>query len=122
LVLVDTSVWGRHFRSGDDHLGELLLAGEALVHPAVIAELALSNLRERATTLSLLQHLPHARAARDDEVMAMVANLSLHGRGIGWIDSHLIASALLTGCDLWTVDRPLVAAALHAHVRVHPQD
>jgi hypothetical protein len=120
VVLVDTSVWGRHFRSGDAHLEELLLAGEVLVHPAVIGELALSNLRRRTTTIALLQRLPRAQSATDDEVMAFVGNLSLHGRGIGWVDAHLIASARLTNCVLWSADRPLIAAALHAHVRVHP--
>jgi hypothetical protein len=119
VVLVDTSVWGDHLRIGNVDLSNLLVAGEVLTHPAVIGELASSNLRDRAETLALFRRLPSARLATDDEVMALVENLSLHGRGIGWIDAHLLASARLTGCALWTNDRPLRAAALHTRLHIH---
>jgi hypothetical protein len=119
MVLVDTSIWGHHLRAREPHLVELLLAGDVLVHPAVVGELALGNLRQRGETLALLRQLPRARIATDDEILVLVANLAQHARGIGWVDAHLIGAALLTGCELWSGDRALCAAALHARVRLH---
>lgn len=117
MFLVDTSVWGHHLKRTDRGLVALLEAGAVLTHPAVIGELALANLRRRDETLGLLDRLPRAQVATDSEVLSLVERHSLHGRGIGWVDAHLLASALLTGCGLWTEDRPLVAAALHVRLR-----
>lgn len=120
MFLVDTSVWGHHLKRTDQGLVALLEDGAVLTHPAVIGELALANLRKREETLGLLGRLPCAKVATDREVLSFIDRLSLHGRGIGWIDAHLLASALLTGCGLWTADRPLVAAALHVRLQTHP--
>jgi len=119
LFLVDTSVWGHHLKRKDDGLVSLLEEGAVLTHPAVVGELALANLRKRAEILILLGHVPRAKIATDAEVMSLVERRSLQGRGIGWVDAHLLASSLLTGCGLWTADRPLLAAALHLRIETH---
>ncbi len=117
MFLVDTSIWIHHFKKKDAGLVALLEEGAVFTHPAVLGELALGTSRKRGETLGLLGHLPRAKVAGDAEVMALIEGRSLHARGIGWVDAHLLASALLTGCGLWTVDRPLLAAALH--LRLH---
>jgi hypothetical protein len=116
VILVDTSVWIDHLRSGVADLGALLEAEQVLTHPLVIGELACGSLRKRTEILSLLARLPLAQIAGHDEVMALVTR-RLHGRGIGWLDAHLLASALLSDAALWTRDRPLgrMAARLHIH-------
>jgi predicted nucleic acid-binding protein len=118
MILVDTSVWVEHFRAGVA-LGGLLSQGLVLTHPFVVGELACGNLRGRARILSDLGALPSAAAATDEEVMRLVEERRLWGRHIGWIDAHLVASALLAGCSLWTLDRPLQRAAHSAGVRLH---
>jgi predicted nucleic acid-binding protein len=84
----------------------------------VRAEVALGTLRDRAEILGGLAILPAASVASTDEVLALIEARRLWGRGIGWVDAHLIASALLDGLALWTLDRPLVRAAAAAGVRL----
>lgn len=96
---------------------ELLAEGLNLTHPLVIGELACGNLRYRAEILDSLRELPSATVAADDEVLALIEQQRLWGKGIGWIDAHLLASALLTGCRLWTLDRRLRTVATHLKVR-----
>jgi predicted nucleic acid-binding protein len=110
-ILVDTSVWVDHLRSGNAELARLLEGGEVVCHPHVIGELACGNLRRREAILGFLQALPCAPEADHQEVLALVAAHALHGRGLGWIDAHLLASARLLPCELWTLDRSLRAAA-----------
>ncbi len=114
MILVDTSVWISHFRSGDPRLQALLEDEQVLTHPFVIGELACGDIRNRAEILGLLETLPHARAAEHHEVMTLVVGQRLYGRGIGWLDAHLLAAALLSRVTLWTLDRPLarIASAL----------
>lgn len=111
MTLVDTSVWVEHLRRGDRQLRNLLEDGLVLCHAFVVGELACGNLRNRMEILSLLAELPHATVARHDEVLELVDRHQLHGQGLGWIDAHLLASALLTHCTLWTRDRALARAA-----------
>ena len=111
MTLVDTSVWISHLRQGDHQLTELLNEGTVLCHPFVIGELACGNLRNRDEVLNLLSVLPSAPTANHDEVLFMIEDRVLSGRGLGWIDVHLLAAALLANCRLWTHDRSLVAAA-----------
>lgn len=112
MILVDSSVWIDHLRSRDAALAELLLRGQVLAHPFVIGELALGSLRRREEIISGLQGLPRAVVADDPEVLALIARESLHGRGIGYIDAHLLASVQLTpDARLWTRDRRLDDAA-----------
>ena len=112
MILVDTSVWIEHLRSGDERLMTLLNGGEVLGHPFVLGELALGNLRQRAAFLSDLQDLPQATVASDDEVLGLINRQTLFGRGIGYVDAHLLAAARLSADGkLWTHDRPLQAVA-----------
>ena len=111
MILVDTSVWVEHLRHGLPRLATHLQEGEVLIHPWVIGELACGNLRNRADVLELLQGLPAAVVASDSEVLLLIEREQLMGRGIGYVDAHLLASAKLSHCQLWTQDRRLVALA-----------
>lgn len=111
MILVDTSVWVQHLRSGSERLKLLLDEEQVLGHPFVIGELACGTLRNRQEVLSLLKALPQARLAEDDEVLHLLEGRHLYGRGLGWLDAHLLASGLLTACALWTLDKPLRRAA-----------
>ena len=108
---MDTSVWVDHLRRGDKALVSLLNEGEVLCHPFVIGELACGNLQKRAEVLSLLSALPSAVLATHDEVLLLLSRKRLSGRGLGWVDVHLLASSLLSGTVLWTRDKALKAAA-----------
>jgi predicted nucleic acid-binding protein len=107
VILVDTSVWVEHLRRGLPRLATLLQEGKVLIHSWVIGELACGNLRNRADVLELLQGLPAAVVASDQEVLLMIEQHQLMGRGIGYIDAHILASAKLSHCQLWTQDRRL---------------
>ena len=111
MILVDTSVWVQHLRKGSDRLRSLLDEEQVVCHPFVIGELACGTLRNRQEVLSLLKALPLARVAEHEEVLHLLEGRHLHGRGLGWVDAHLVASALLTGGTLWTFDKPLGRAA-----------
>ena len=111
MILVDTSVWIDHFRQGDKLLVELLSGARVLMHPFVRGELALGNLKPRDEILQLLANLPHATVVDESELLHTVENRKLMGLGIGLIDAHLIASALLEGCTLYTRDKRLLAVA-----------
>lgn len=119
MILVDTSVWIAHFRKGSSRLGELLGQALVMVHPFVIGELACGNLRNRARILSDLEALPSAVSATHEEVMRLVEDRKLWGLGIGWIDVHLLASALLSDCQFWTLDGRLARAAVAAGVKLY---
>lgn len=116
MILVDTSVWVEHFRVGSPRLAGLLEHGDVMIHPFIVAELACGSLRNRGEILKLLHELPAAPEAEHAEVLDFVKRHRLHGRGIGWVDAHLLASARLSGSVLWTLDRRLrkVAVALKA--------
>ena len=108
MILADTSVWIDHLRRGDSEFEALLNADEVLVHPFVIGELALGNLLRRAEVLRELSSLPAAPVATHAEVMEMVDRNTLYGRGIGYVDAHLLAAVRLRmGASLWTRDRRL---------------
>lgn len=108
MILVDTSIWVDHLRDGDARLTDLLEAGQVLVHPVVIGELACGNLRNRTETLGLLGDLPCAPVASDREVLYFIEQHALMERGIGYVDAHLLASvALGDSVRLWTRDKRL---------------
>jgi predicted nucleic acid-binding protein len=112
VILVDTSVWVDHLRAGDDVLVGLLDAGMVLAHPFVIGELALGALERRESVLSALSDLPQAIVATDAEALRFIDHHTLFGRGVGYIDIHLLAAARLTaGAELWTRDKRLHAIA-----------
>jgi hypothetical protein len=107
MVLVDTSVWVAHLREGTIGLDALLNEGHVFCHPFVIGELACGNLKNRVEILSLLQALPVAVHAEHEEVMDFIEEHALMGKGLGYIDTHLLVSAVLTQTPLWTLDRKL---------------
>ena len=110
-MLVDTSVWIDHLRSGNAQLAARLERGEVWCHPFIIGELACGNLANRREILRRLEALPRADVAQHREVLAFLEAHDLPGRGIGWVDAHLLASARLARLALWTLDRPLAAVA-----------
>jgi predicted nucleic acid-binding protein len=117
VILVDTSVWIEHLRAGDERLTALLDAGEVLAHPFVIGELALGNLRGREAFLRDLRDLPRATVVADEEVLRFIERQGLFGRGIGYVDAHLLAASRLTaGARLWTRDQRLQAVAAELRV------
>ncbi len=117
MILVDTSVWIDHFRQGDVELTRLLNIGQVLTHRFVIGELALGNIQNRSLILSTLQNLPQATAASDEEVLSFIERHALFGRGIGYIDAHLLAATLLTpGSFLWSRDKRLLAESVRLGV------
>ncbi|TVS08889.1 MAG: PIN domain-containing protein [Gammaproteobacteria bacterium] len=112
MILVDTSVWIDHLRSGDEILSSLLEGNRVLMHPFVLGELACGNLRQRREVLGLLSRLPAATAADDPEVLVFIDRYELMGRGIGYVHAHLLASAALSApATVWTRDKRLHAAA-----------
>jgi predicted nucleic acid-binding protein len=119
MILADTSIWIDHLRAGDLQLGQLLNQGQVVIHPMVIGELALGSFKERSQALALLDLLPQVPVARLSEVRHMIEARRLHGRGIGLVDAHLIASVLIDSSSrLWTRDKNLrkVAGDIGIHV------
>lgn len=108
-MLVDTSIWVDHLRRRDARFAELLENGLVWTHPFVIGELACGNLANRAEVLELIGALPSAPVADHHEVLAFVENRRVMGLGLGWIDVHLLASAVLGSLPLWTSDKRLSA-------------
>lgn len=97
---------------------EHLRLGNIVIHPLIIAELALGSLRERARTLALLELLPQVRVAQLDEVRRMIEVRRLYNLGIGLTDAHLIASIFINSPTLlWTRDKRLRKAA--EALRIH---
>ncbi len=107
MPLVDTSVWVSHLRDGDAHLAHLLDAGEVWTHPFVIGELSCGHLQNRKEILELLRQLPVAAVASHDETLQLIEGQELWGAGLGYVDVHLVAAALITGLGLWTLDKSL---------------
>jgi predicted nucleic acid-binding protein len=112
LILVDTSVWVDHLRRTDPGLVSLLERSAVVMHPFVVGEIACGTLRDRKLVLELLQDLPAAVVATDEEVMQFIERQALYGKGFGYVDVHLLASVALTGgTRLWTRDQRLRQAA-----------
>lgn len=111
MILVDTSIWVNHLRRHDAMLAAHLEAGEVLCHPYVIGEVALGLLKQRRQVLDLLAALPSASTVSHDEALAFVEDRKLAGLGVGWVDVHLAASAVVSRARLWTADRRLASVA-----------
>lgn len=112
MILADTSVWIDHLRSGDARLASLLEQSHILGHPFVTGELACGRIQNRALVLDLLHQLPQATVASDSEVLEFIERRALAGRGIGYVDAHLLASVALSApARLWTRDRRLAQVA-----------
>lgn len=111
MVLIDTSVWIAHFREGIPALEQLLNEGEVIIHPFIIGELACGNIKNRSEILSLLHSLPTLPVIELDEFLTFIELKELTGKGIGFVDIHLLASALLESDFLWTLDKNLKVVA-----------
>ncbi|HOF06120.1 MAG TPA: type II toxin-antitoxin system VapC family toxin [Syntrophales bacterium] len=117
MVLVDTSVWVSHLRDGNTELANLLNNGSVLCHPLIVGELACGNLKDRAVIISFLKLLPISIEAEHEEVLSFIENNRLMGKGIGYVDAQLVASAVLTGVPIWTLDNKLAQVADRLHVK-----
>jgi predicted nucleic acid-binding protein len=117
MILADTSIWVDFLGKRGDSLLERLLENEAVVmHPFIIAELALGSLNKRELLLRSLAELPQTQVASIDEVMRLLHEAKLYGIGIGFVDLHLLASILLSKeVSLWTRDKRLREACLKAN-------
>ncbi len=104
-------MWVAHLRSGDARLVNLLEGNAVIMHPFVVVEIPCGSLGDRSLILDLLQHLPMAVGAESHEVLRYIERHSLHGKGIGYVDVHLLASAAIGGTKLWTRDKRLHAVA-----------
>ena len=112
MILVDSSVWIDHLRKEDERLIELLAAEQVLGHPFVTGEIALGNLKRRDAVLADLRDLRQAAVATEDEVLDLINRLPLFGRGIGYVDAHLLAAVRLTpDATLWTAEKRLRAVS-----------
>jgi predicted nucleic acid-binding protein len=108
LILADTSIWVDHLHRGDARMADLLDDEQILMHPLVLGEIALGNLRNRAEIMDRLGQMPSAARADDEEVVTLIERHKLFGTGIGLVDAHLLASTLVTReTRLWTRDRRL---------------
>jgi hypothetical protein len=112
MILADTSVWVEHLRRGQPRLLLALGEGQVLMHPFVLGEIACGNLRNRREILDLLANLPAAPSAADAEVLGFIERRKLMGKGIGYVDAHLLAAtSLASSARLWTHDRRLAQVA-----------
>jgi predicted nucleic acid-binding protein len=111
MTLVDTSVWIDHFRKPDATLAQLLVNRSVALHDFVLGELASGSLPSRVRTLTYLRQLPRAPMARDSEVHHLLESHRLWGKGLGWVDLHLLASSVLSGFALLTADHELMQLA-----------
>ena len=121
MILADTSVWVDHLRFGDKDMRQLLHRGQIVIHPFVVAELALGSIKNRAKTLALLDLLPQARIAQLNELRLTIESRRLYSVGIGFTDAHLIASVLIDSPTLlWARHKKLrkVAENLGIHVNL----
>lgn len=115
MVLVDSSVWIDHIRFPEAEMERLLLADKVVCHPMVSGELALGSIKSRTKVLEEIDWLPQAIVATDEEVRRFIETHKLFGRGVGYIDAHLLVAVQLTPETLlWTRDKRLheVAAEL----------
>jgi predicted nucleic acid-binding protein len=111
MVLADTSVWIDHLRARNTRLDGLLAEQRVLCHPFIVGEIACGRLDQRAAIIDSLQGLQQAVVAEDHEVLDFIERRRMFGRTLGWVDMHLLASVVLTHCELWTRDRALQSAA-----------
>lgn len=107
MVLVDTSIWIDHFRNSNEELEELLIVGQVCIHPFVVGELSCGNISNRKEILTLLRALPKIDTVLDEEIFMLIEDKKLYGKGLGFIDVHLLASAIIHHVTIWTGDKHL---------------
>jgi predicted nucleic acid-binding protein len=107
MILVDSSVWINHLRWGDKQLQALLYEEKVKTHPFVIGEICSGQLHNRKILMELLNALPTVSIAEHQETLLLLESKRLFGKGLGWIDIHLLASAIISDVPLWTYDKRL---------------
>lgn len=120
MILVDTSIWIDHLRAGRSDLASLLQEGLVRIHPFVVGELACGNLSKRREVLELLNELPAAGPASHEEVLFFIEQHGLMGRGIGYVDAHLLAATAIHAGRLWTRDKRLAVIAEELALEYQP--
>ena len=121
MILPDSSIWVAHFRRANTFLAEWLEHDQTLCHPFIVGELACGHLSSRASTLGMLQTLPEAPMMTHDEVLMLIERYRLMASGIGWVDAHLLGSALLARAEIWTLDQSLANASRKLGVAANPR-
>ncbi|MFO7671707.1 MAG: PIN domain-containing protein [Bacteroidales bacterium] len=107
MILVDTSIWIDHLHNSNKDLKELLLSNQVCIHPCILGELSCGNISNRTEVLSLLRALSIIDSVLDEEVLVLIEDRKLYGKGLGFIDVHLLASALVHHVLIWTRDTSL---------------
>jgi len=121
MILIDTSIWIDHLQSGNEGLIALLNSSQVLMHPFVLGELACGNLSQRTEILALLNDLPQASVAQNEEVLFVIEQHKLMGKGIGYVDAHLLSASLLnSNTRLWTRDKRLSTLANKLNIEYSP--
>ena len=121
MILADTTIWIDYLRHSNQRMRELLEADEVVMHPFVVGELALGHIRQRHLILDDLQHMPTVLISDPEEVLVFIERKQLVALGIGYVDTHLLTSALSTdNCLLWTADKRLGKLASRLGIAVDP--
>jgi len=114
VILVDTSVWTRFLANQAPYaarLDTLLDQGEVTGHELICGELLIGDRGGRTKLLAAYEKMHQAAVIPHSDVVMFARGRKLHGRGIGWIDVHLLASAIVDHLQLWTADERLAAVA-----------
>ncbi len=120
MILLDTSVWIDHFRHGNRVVMRLLAQDHVFMHPYIVGELACGSLRKRQETLSALQELSQLAVVPDSDVLFFLERQKLFGKGLGYVDLHLLAATVMHHAQLWTMDKILHRCAAELHVQWSP--
>ena len=111
MILVDTSVWIDHWRKNVPQLVAMLNGSQVLIHPLIVGELAVGQLKNRSVTMKLLQALPQIDSPGFHECLAFLEWHKLYGAGLSWNDVQLLTAAKLARATLWSFDKPLINVA-----------
>ena len=112
MILIDTSIWIDHFRNENRLLSTLLMQGAVVMHEFIMGELAIGNFKNRKVVLSLLDSIPKLSKLTHDEFIYFLERNSFYGKGVGFVDIHLLGSSKLAGVKIWTLDRRLLELAI----------
>ena len=112
FILVDTSVWINHLREGDQNLSHLLEQGLVACHPFIVGEIACGGIKNRQEIINLLNDLPSTEILDHSDIIDFIESRKIMNKGIGYIDVHLLGSALVSDTPLWTFDKALRKIAI----------
>lgn len=120
MILADTSIWVEYLRGSNPQMASLLARGKIVMHPFIVAEIALGSLKNRRQKLDGMDNLRKAKVAQMSEVRRMIEANRLYAKGIGLSDAHIIASCLITPeTQLWTRDAAMKAIATAIGVPIY---